>query len=50
MYHPVAMENPELCGFDVRFIENVSGLDVKLESCIAGGGLVCRFCLRKAGT
>lgn len=47
VYHSVAMEHPELCGFDVRFIENVSGLNVKLESCIARGGAVCRFCLRK---
>lgn len=47
VYHAVAKEHPELCGFDIRFIENISGLDVKLESCIARGGTVCRFCLRK---
>lgn len=47
VYHSVAKEHPELCRFDVRFIENVSGMDVKLESCIARGGSVCRFCLRK---
>lgn len=47
VYHSVAKEHPELCGFDVRFIENASGMNVKLESCIARGGTVCRFCLRK---
>lgn len=47
VYHSVAKQHPELCGFDVRFIENASGLDVKLESCIARGGKVCRFCLHK---
>jgi predicted ArsR family transcriptional regulator len=47
VYHSVAKEHPELCGFDVRFIEKASGMDVTLESCIARGGSVCRFCLRK---
>lgn len=47
VYHAVAKEHPELCRFDVRFIENTSGMDVRLESCIARGGTVCRFCLRK---
>ncbi len=47
VYHAVAKEHTELCGFDIKFIENTSGMDVKLESCIAHGGSVCRFCLRK---
>lgn len=47
VYHAVAKEHPELCGFDIRFIEKTSGMNVKLESCIARGGAVCRFCLRK---
>jgi DeoR family transcriptional regulator, suf operon transcriptional repressor len=47
VYHSVAKQHPELCGFDIRFLENVSGLKVKLESCIARGGTVCRFCLKK---
>lgn len=47
VYHSVAQEHPELCGFDVRFIEKTSGMDVKLETCIARGGSVCRFCLKK---
>lgn len=48
VYHSVARKHPTLCRFDVKFIENVTGgMDVKLESCIARGGAVCRFCIRK---
>jgi DeoR family suf operon transcriptional repressor len=47
VYHNVAKQHPELCRFDIRFIENVSKMDVKLESCIARGGSVCRFCLKE---
>ena len=47
VYHAVAKKHPELCQFDVRFMENATNLRVKLESCIARGGAVCRFCLRK---
>jgi predicted ArsR family transcriptional regulator len=47
VYHSVAKQHPELCGFDVQFLTNASGLAVKLESCIARGGAVCRFCMRK---
>ncbi|MGE3682808.1 MAG: helix-turn-helix transcriptional regulator [Bdellovibrionales bacterium] len=47
VYHSVAKENPSLCGFDIRLLENASGMDVKLETCIARGGSVCRFCIRK---
>lgn len=50
VYHSVAKRHPELCRFDVRFIENASKMDVKLESCIARGGDVCRFCLKKRGS
>jgi DeoR family transcriptional regulator, suf operon transcriptional repressor len=48
VYHSVAKQHPELCSFDVRFIEQATGgMSVKLESCIARGGSVCRFCIRK---
>jgi DeoR family suf operon transcriptional repressor len=47
VYHSVAKRHPQLCQFDVQFLKNASGMDVKLESCIATGGSVCRFCLRK---
>ena len=47
VYHSVAKKHPELCRFDTEFIKQASGgMDVKLESCIARGGSVCRFCIR----
>lgn len=47
VYHSVAKEHPALCGFDISFLENVSGMNVQMESCIAKGGSACRFCLKK---
>lgn len=48
VYHSVAQSHPELCKFDISFIEKSSGnMSVKLESCIARGGSVCRFCIKK---
>jgi predicted ArsR family transcriptional regulator len=47
VYHVVAKRHPELCQFDVKFMENATGMKVKLESCIAKGGAVCRFCINK---
>lgn len=47
VYHSVAQKHPELCEFDIQFIEKASGMNVTLEDCIAKGGSVCRFCLRK---
>ncbi len=46
VYHDVAKNQPELCGFDIRLLENTSKLNVSLETCIARGGNCCRFCLR----
>ena len=48
VYHSVAKVHPELCQFDVSLIEQVSGMSVRLETCIAKGGSVCRFCVAKA--
>jgi predicted ArsR family transcriptional regulator len=48
VYHSVAKRHPELCQFDVKFMENATGMSVKLETCIAKGGAVCRFCIRKS--
>lgn len=48
VYHSVAKKHPTLCRFDIKFIENVTGgMNVKLESCIARGGSVCRFCITR---
>lgn len=45
VYHSVAKEHPELCRFDVRLVEAATGMPVRLDSCIARGGAVCRFCV-----
>lgn len=47
VYHAIAQKHPELCSFDVHFLKKASGMSVKLESCIARGGSICRFCLTK---
>jgi predicted ArsR family transcriptional regulator len=48
VYHSVAQKHPVLCRFDLKFIENVTGgMSVHLGSCIARGGSVCRFCIKK---
>ena len=47
VYHSVAKKHPELCQFDVSLIEHASGMEVKLETCIAKGGASCRFCIKK---
>jgi predicted ArsR family transcriptional regulator len=47
VYHSVAKQHPALCGFDISFLENASGMSVQMESCIAKGGSTCRFCLKK---
>lgn len=49
VYHSVAKQHPALCQFDIQFIKNATGIkNVKLESCIAKGGSVCRFCIRNS--
>jgi predicted ArsR family transcriptional regulator len=51
VYHSVAKVHPELCQFDVSLIEKATGMDVRLDTCIAKGGAVCRFCItKKSGT
>lgn len=46
VYHTVAKSHPSVCQFDIKFIEVASGgQNVVLESCIAKGAKVCRFCI-----
>ena len=47
VYHSVAIEHPELCQFDTQLIKSTIGKEVVLESCIAKGGKICRFCIKK---
>lgn len=46
VYHAVAKKHPQLCQFDTRLIESLSGQKARLEQCIAKGGTVCRFCIK----
>jgi DeoR family suf operon transcriptional repressor len=48
VYHAVAKKHPELCQFDTQFIRSATRMEVRLESCIARGGSVCRFCIKPA--
>ena len=47
VYHSVAKKHPQLCQFDVSLIEKMSGKKARLETCIAKGDAVCRFCLNR---
>lgn len=48
VYHSVAKTYPTLCNFDIRFLENATGgMQVELQECIAKGGQVCRFCIKR---
>lgn len=47
VYHSVAKKHTELCQFDLQLIKKSSQMVPVLESCIAKGGLSCRFCLTK---
>ncbi len=47
VYHSVAIEHPELCEFDIRFLTETTMMDVRLDSCIAKGGSCCSFTLKK---
>lgn len=47
VYHSVAKDHPELCKFDISFIEKSTNTNVTMVSCIAKGGATCKFCLTK---
>jgi predicted ArsR family transcriptional regulator len=43
IFHEVAMENPEICHFDLALLSGFTGSKVELHECMARGGHVCRF-------
>jgi predicted ArsR family transcriptional regulator len=48
VYHAVAKRHPELCQFDIYLLEAMArSKRVILDSCIARGGSVCRFCIKQ---
>lgn len=46
VFHALAREHPEVCRFDVAFLEAASGRDIQHLECLVRGGGCCRFRLR----
>jgi predicted ArsR family transcriptional regulator len=47
VFHALAKQNPQVCKFDLAYLEAVSGRKVALTSCMLHGEHVCRFRLRQ---
>lgn len=43
VFHALAKAHPEVCGFDLAFMEAASGRPVQHLECLVRGGAVCRF-------
>jgi predicted ArsR family transcriptional regulator len=43
VFHELAMNNPEICHFDLPRLSGLTGSKVELDECMARGGHVCRF-------
>lgn len=43
VFHALARQNPQVCKFDLAYLEAVSGRKVALTACILHGHHVCRF-------
>lgn len=46
VYHDLALENPEICTFDLALISAMSGREVTHTECMVRGGNRCRFQLK----
>jgi predicted ArsR family transcriptional regulator len=47
VFHGLARRHPEVCGFDIAYMEGVSGRRIHHMECMVRGGKVCRFRLGK---
>jgi predicted ArsR family transcriptional regulator len=47
VYHQLAMNCPEVCSFDKTLLEELTGREVEMQSCIIGGAAKCCFAVRK---
>lgn len=47
VFHALARQNPQVCKFDIAFLEAVSGEKVQQAACMLRGDHVCRFRVRK---
>jgi predicted ArsR family transcriptional regulator len=43
VFHRLASDHPEVCGFDVAMLSASSGCEVEHRSCMIRGGSACRF-------
>ena len=43
VFHKLAMQNPQICHFDLALLSASTGSRVELHECMAQGGHVCRF-------
>jgi predicted ArsR family transcriptional regulator len=43
VFHSLARQNPQVCQFDLAFLEALSGRKVRLTACMLHGEHVCRF-------
>lgn len=50
VFHAMAKRHPDVCRFDLAFMEAASGRRIEHRECIVRGGHVCRFALLPAGT
>ncbi|MBN50581.1 MAG: hypothetical protein CMN85_13695 [Spongiibacteraceae bacterium] len=47
IYHHLAEKHPEVCEFDIAFLESASKKSVTHTECIVRGGHCCRFSIGK---
>ena len=48
VFHALARQNPQVCQFDLAYMEAISGRKVALTACMLHGEHVCRFRLKPA--
>ena len=48
VFHALARQNPQVCRFDLAYMEAISGRKVALTACMLHGEHVCRFRVRPA--
>lgn len=49
VFHNLAMQDPEICEFDLALMSTFAEVDIDHQECMAKGGNVCRFRLAPKG-
>lgn len=47
VFHALAKQNPQVCKFDLAYLEAISGRKVELTACMLHGEHVCRFRIKQ---